>query len=128
MGKYDIWCLGMGGSKLTAAPTHCANDHRQLHLPAEHEMHFSSLIHDVIESREGEIDRHHFSHRAESGQRRANRAADNGCLRDRSILDTVGSKVIIETLGYRISAAPDTDLLTHNEYFRVAFHLFPQGL
>ncbi len=126
MGEDDVGCMAMGRAQLSAAAARRAIDHRHAHLLAEHVVNFGRVVDDGVQRQKGEVDGHELGHRSQTAHRRADGHAADGHLRNGRVAHALLAELVIEAACDGIGAAPDADLLAHDEHPLVAVHLLAQ--
>src|SRR5579871_2824121 len=103
-----------------------AKDNRNLCLPTKHVAYLRPLIDNLIHANRHKIAKLEFSYRPHTGERGSNGRSGDDRLRDRSIANTLLSKLVEQVTRDTKGPAIDTNIFSHQEDSLVPQHFFAQ--
>ena len=127
VGIPPLEAVRMLGGHLAAAAGRHPHDQWNAELAARHVPDRGGVVHDLVERKQAEVDRHDLDDRPHPAHRGADPRADERRLAQGRVADPVGPELLEEPVGDRKGAAVAADVLTHEEDALVVRERLAQG-
>ena len=125
-GEPGFHCLAVVGAGPDAAAYGQAHGHVGVLVPAV--VLFGEVVHDLVEAAGDEVAELHLHHRFAAGDAQAQADADDGAFAERGVTDTVGAKLLHETVGDLEDTAVVGNVLPHQHEVIVGEHAFAEAI
>src|SRR5215203_5054926 len=122
----------MLGRELDASAVGAPDHERHLYLSAREIAHLGGVLDDLVGRQKREVPGHHLDYGSHPHHSHADCGPGKPVLRDRHVHYSLGTVLVVETVGYKVGSTVDADVLTHEDDVLVVVefvdHRLPQSL